>query len=294
MLDQPKVAFPDWRELSQQELDDNYNQNSLVPDNSFFRDKKKRESEKARATLECILDVPYGPSLKEKLDIFPAATKGAPIQIFIHGGAWKSGNKSDVSYPAPVFHAAGANYIAVNFASVPDVMIEEQVRQCRAAIAWTYRNAESFGGDRERIYVCGHSSGGHVTGMMVVTDWEGIYGLPPDIIKGAAPVSGMYDVEPVRHSWRNSYLHLDAERARALSAIHQIPKTKIPLVIGVGTGELQEFQRQSHAFVAAWRAAGQTCEFIVVDGKNHFEMGAEFGNPDSPVIAAILRQMRLA
>lgn len=294
MLDQPKAAFRDWRELSRQELDDNYNQNSLVPDNSSFREKKKRESEKARATLECILDVPYGPSLKEKLDIFPAARKGAPIQIFIHGGAWKSGNKSDVSYPAPMFHAAGANYIAVNFASVPDVMIEEQVRQCRAAIAWAYRNAESFGGDRDRIYVCGHSSGGHVTGMMVVTDWEGIYGLPPDIIKGAAPVSGMFDVEPVRHSWRNSYLHLDQERAGALSAIHQIPKTRIPLVIGVGTGELQEFQRQSHAFAAAWRAAGQTCEFIVVDGKNHFEMGAEFGNPDSPVIRAILRQMRLA
>lgn len=294
MLDQPRTTFRDWRELSQQELDDNYNQNSLVPDNSYFRDKKKRESERARASLKCILDVPYGPTLKEKLDIFPAAKKGAPIQIFIHGGAWKSGNKSDVSYPAPIFHAAGANYVAVNFASVPEVMIEEQVRQCRAAIAWVYRNAASFGGDPDKLYVCGHSSGAHVTGMMVVTDWEGVYGLPADILKGAAPVSGMFDLEPVRHSWRNTYLHLDEERARALSAIHRIPKTKIPLVVGVGTGELQEFQRQSHAFVAAWRAAGQSCDFLVVEGKNHFEMGAEFGDPDSPVIRAILRQMTLA
>ena len=294
MLDQLKTAFRDWRELSQQALDDNYNQNSLVPDNGPYRERKVRESERARATLKCILDVPYGPTLKEKLDIFPAAQKGAPIQIFIHGGAWKSGNKSDVSYPAPVFHAAGANFIAVNFASVPDVMIEEQVRQCRAAIAWTYRNAASFGGDPERIFISGHSSGGHVTGMMVVTDWEGIYGLPADIIKGAAPVSGMYDLEPVRHSWRNSYLHLDEERARALSAIHHIPATRIPLVIGVGGGELQEFQRQNHAFVTAWRAAGQECEFLVLEGKNHFDMGAEFGDPNSPVVKAILRQMRLA
>ena len=294
MLDQPKTAFRDWRELSQQALDDNYNQNSLVPDNGPYRERKVRESERARATLKCILDVPYGPTLKEKLDIFPAAQKGAPIQIFIHGGAWKSGNKSDVSYPAPVFHAAGASFIAVNFASVPDVMIEEQVRQCRAAIAWTYRNAASFGGDPERIFISGHSSGGHVTGMMVVTDWEGIYGLPADIIKGAAPVSGMYDLEPVRHSWRNSYLHLDEERARALSAIHHIPATRIPLVIGVGGGELQEFQRQNHAFVTAWRVAGQECEFLVLEGKNHFDMGAEFGDPNSPVVKAILRQMRLA
>ncbi|MFM2128863.1 MAG: hypothetical protein RL477_409, partial [Pseudomonadota bacterium] len=115
-----------------------------------------------------------------------------------------------------------------------------------------------------------------------------------DIIKGAAPVSGMFDLEPVRHSWRNTYLHLDEERARALSAIHQIPKTPIPLVIGVGTGELQEFQRQSHAFAAAWRAAGQACEFIWMEGRNHFEMGAEFGDPNSPIIRAILRQMGLA
>ncbi len=294
MLDQPKVAFRNWRDYSQQELDDQYNQHSLVPDSSAFKDRKIRESEKARASLPCIRDVAYGPTRKEVLDIFPAPKKGAPIQVFIHGGAWKSGNKDEVGYPAPVFHAAGANYVAVNFASVPDVMIEEQVRQARAAIAWVYRNAETFGGDRERLFVSGHSSGGHVTGMMVVTDWEGAYGLPADIIKGAAPVSGMFDLEPVRHSWRNTYLHLDEERARALSAIHQIPATPIPLVIACGTGELQEFQRQSHAFATAWRAAGQSCELIVVEGRHHFEMGADFGDATSPVTQAILRQMRLA
>ena len=92
MLDQAKTAFRDWRDYSQKELDDNYNQNSLVPDNSPYKERKVRESEKARATLECRLDIPYGPSRKEKLDIFPAAQKGAPINIFIHGGAWKSGN----------------------------------------------------------------------------------------------------------------------------------------------------------------------------------------------------------
>lgn len=294
MLDEAKPAFRDWREYSQAELDDQYNQNSLVPDNSPFKNQKIALSAKARADYECILDVAYGPTKKEKLDIFPAKTKGAPIQIFIHGGAWKSGNKAEVSYPAPVFVDAGANYVALNFDVVPDVMIEEQVRQCRAAIAWVYRNAESFGGDKERIYVCGHSSGGHVTGMMVVTDWEGVYELPADILKGAAPVSGMFDLEPVRHSWRNSYLHLDEERARALSAIHHIPATPIPLVLGVGTGELPEFQRQTHAFAEAWRAAGKSCELVVVDGLNHFQMGAEFGNRESPIIKAILRQMTLA
>lgn len=293
MLDQPRPVFRDWRAYSQAELDDQYNQNSLVPDSSGFKERKIRESARARESLDCILDVAYGPTRKEVLDIFPAPRKGAPIQIFLHGGAWKSGHKDEVSYPAPVFHAAGANYVAVNFAAVPDVMLEEQVRQARAAIAWVYRNAESFGGDPRRIHVSGHSSGGHVAGMMAVTDWESVYGLPADVIKGAAPVSGMFDLEPVRHSWRNTYLHLDEERARGLSAIHHIPATPIPLVIAYGTKELPEFQRQSETFAAAWRAAGQACELIVVDGRNHFEMGADFGNAASPVTRAILRQMQL-
>lgn len=293
MLDQPKTTFRDWRDYSPAELDDQYNQNSLVPDSSPFRERKVRESERVRAQMACVLDVAYGPSLAEKLDIFPAQAKGAPIQVFIHGGAWKGGHKEDVSFPAPLFHDAGANYIAVNFALVPDVMIEEQIRQCRAAIAWVYRNADSFGGDASRLYVSGHSSGGHVTGMMITTDWEGIYGLPADIIKGAAPVSGMYDVEPVRHTWRNKYLHLDEARAHALSTIHHIPAVQIPLVIGYGTGELAEFQRQSVAFADAWRAAGQACELIAVEGCHHFEMGAGFGDPGSPVTQAILRQMNL-
>ncbi len=293
MLDQPRPALPDWRSYSQKELDANYDQHSLVPDSSAYKARKIEESAKARAALDCILDVAYGPTRKEMLDVFPAPRKGAPIQIFLHGGAWKAGHKDEVSYPAPVFHAAGANYVAVNFAAVPDVMLEEQVRQARAAVAWVYRNAESFGGDPGRIFVSGHSSGGHVTGMVAVTDWEGVYGLPADLVKGAAPVSGMFDLEPVRHSWRNSYLHLDEGRARAMSAIHQIPATPIPLVLGYGSGELPEFQRQSEAFAAAWRAAGQACELIVVEGRNHFQMGADFGDAASPVTRAILRQMAL-
>jgi arylformamidase len=237
------------------------------------------------------LDIAYGPSLAEMLDVFPAPKPGAPVQIFIHGGAWKNGKKSDVSYPAPVFHGVGAAYVALNFALVPDVMLEEQVRQCRAAVAWVHRNAESFNADPGRIFVSGHSSGGHVTGQLMVTDWEGVFGIPADVIKGAAPSSGMFDLEPVRQSWRNEYLGLDAARAHALSTIHHIPETPIDLVLGYGTGELPEFQRQSRAFATAWEAAGQSCRLISVPGQNHFEMGAGFGDADHPVTQAILEQM---
>lgn len=293
MLDEPKRDFPDWRSYSQEELDAQYNQNSLVPDTSAFKQRKIQRSAEVRAEMDCRLDVAYGPTLAEALDLFPAPKKGAPINIFIHGGAWKSGHKDEVSFPAPVFHEAGANFVAVNFDLVPDVMLEEQVRQCRAAIAWVYRNAETFGGDPERIYVSGHSSGGHVTGVMTITDWEGIYGLPADIIKGAAPISGMYDLAPVIRSWRNSYLKMDEERAHALSTIHHIPETKIDLVLAYGANELTEFQRQSCDFAKAWRAAGQECRLIEVPDKHHFEMGEGYGDAQNPVMQAIFDQMSL-
>ncbi|MCZ6885191.1 MAG: alpha/beta hydrolase [Alphaproteobacteria bacterium] len=293
MLDEPKRIVPDWQSYSSEELDANYNQSTLVPDTTPYRKRKVELSAAARATLDCTLDVAYGPTKAEVLDIFPAATKGAPINIFIHGGAWKSGHKDDVSFPAPVFHTAGANFVVVNFNLVPDVMLEELVRQCRAAIAWVYRNAESFGGDRDRIYVSGHSSGGHVTGVMAITDWEGVYGLPADLVKGAAPISGMFDLEPVINSWRNSYLKLDAERALVLSTIHHIPETKIPMVFGFGSGELTEFQRQSTDCAAAWKAAGQEARLIEVPDRNHYQMGADFGDAQSPVTQAIFDQMSL-
>jgi len=293
MLDEPKQNFQNWQDYSQDELDAQYNQNSLVSDTSSFKQRKIAESAAARAALDCTLDVPYGPTKAEVLDIFPAPRAGAPINIFIHGGAWKNGHKDEVSFPAPVFHNAGANFVVVNFNLVPDVMLEELVRQCRAAIAWVYRNADSFGGDRDRIFVSGHSSGGHVTGVMSITDWEGVYGLPADLIKGAAPISGMFDLAPVIKSWRNSYLKLDEERAHALSTIHHIPEAKIHMVLGFGAGELTEFQRQSCDFATAWRKAGQECRLIEVPDKNHFEMGAGYGDAQNPITQAIFDQMSL-
>lgn len=279
----------------QAELDRQYNQSTLVPDNSAYRARKISESKRVRALLDCDLDVSYGPASDEVLDIFPAGDKGgdngAPIMMFIHGGAWKNGHKDDISYPAESFVARGVTYIGVNFSLVGDVTLDEQIRQNRAALAWLYNNAASFGGDRDRIYVSGHSSGGHVTGMMVVTDWEGEWGLPMDLLKGAVPASGMYDLEPVRLSWRNEYLKLDEAGALRNSSIHHIPERGIPLVMAYGSGELDEFQRQSREFAAAWRAKGHSCELIEMPGLNHFDLNQEFNNPDGPILKATFEMM---
>lgn len=285
------TAVKVWRDYDQAELDRQYDQGSIVTNNEKYRTLKSEGSKRARANIPCELDVAYGPTKAERLDIYKAPKKGAPVVIYIHGGAWKGGTKNENAYAAEAFVGKGAALVVTDFALVPDVMLEEQVRQNRAAIAWVARNAAGFGGDPNRIYITGHSSGSHVSGMMLVTDWEGVYGLPPDVIKGAGLASGMYDLEPVRLSSRNRYLRLDVERTQALSSIHHIPEAAkigpLKAVVACGTGELKEFQRQSREFAPAWRAAGHPTTMIEIEGNNHFDMAQDWGRPDRPLFQAM-------
>ena len=153
--------------------------------------------------------------------------------------------------------------------------IDEIVRQCRAAVAWTYRNAESFGGDRDRIYVTGNSAGGHLAAMLALTDWEAIYGLPANVIKGACPFSGLYDLTPLRFTWLQPKLQLDAEQILRSSPMSNIRSNAPPLLLVWGADETQEFWRQSEAFHEAtslpeierpsipWRPAITTPSFLL-------------------------------
>jgi arylformamidase len=295
VLDKPEAvggARKVYRDYTQEQLDAQYNQLSIVGDNSGYKQRKIEESARVRAKLDSILDVAYGPSRQERLDVLKCNRPGAPTLVFLHGGAWKGGHKDDVSFIAEPYVEAGANVVTVNFALVPEVRLDEQVRQASAAIAWAYKNARSYGGDHERVFVTGHSSGGHLTGMMMVTDWT-TFGLPADALKGGAPFSGMFDLEPVQLSWRNTYLKMDREEALALSSIRRIPDRVMPLVIGYGGGELDEFRRQSREFAAAWRDRGYPCTEIELPGLNHFEVQQQMANPVGVIVPAIRAMMGL-
>ena len=283
-----------WRDYTQEELDANYNQGSLVPNvDDYLQDNLDRGAE-ARRTLPHIADVAYGPTRDEKLDIFPAGNRGGPVAVYCHGGAWTRTDKGHYSFLAPPFVAAGVNFVVLDFSLAPKATLDEMVRQCRAGVAWTYHNANEYGWDRDQIHVLGHSSGGHLCGMTLVTDWEGEYGLPPDLIKSGAPCSGMYDLEPVRLSHRNTYLDLTERSAWRNGSIHHIPEAGFPIVCAYGTGELPEFQRQNREFAEAWRAAGHDVTELVMEGFNHFEVCVDIGNPEGPILNAILQNMGLA
>tara|TARA_R110000868_G_scaffold4155_58_gene25783 strand:- start:29348 stop:30211 length:864 start_codon:yes stop_codon:yes gene_type:complete len=282
-----------WGNFTQEELDRQYDQGTLVPNTGELMEINAQESAKIRTELECIQNVSYGPTVMERLDIFPVATKGAPVVIYHHGGAWTRSDKDQCSYVAPPFVAAGINVLVLDFALAPKVSLDEIVRQNRAAIAWAWHNADTYGWDRNKIHCIGHSSGGHICGMMLVTDWAGDYGLPADVIKSAATCSGMYELEPVRLSHRNSYLDLTEKAAVRNSSIRHIPANDIPITMAWGTGELDEFQRQCSEFAAAWAAAGHTVDSFVLDDLHHFQVAREIVNPDYPVFPNILKNITL-
>ncbi len=286
----PKV----WLDYDQDALNDQYNQRVLVPHADEYAQRNLEESARVRAQLPGELDVSYGPSEAEKLDLFPSPIPGGPIVVYIHGGAWTRSSKNHVSYPAASFVGAGAAYVAVGFGLVPSVTLDEQVRQNRAAIEWVYHHAANYGADPNRLYAAGHSSGAHVTGMMITTDWARDWGLPPDVIKGALACSGMYDLEPVRLSSRNDYLKLDIEAARRNSPIlkiQEISAVGCPVIIGYGEGDQIEFRRQSMAFAAAWRAAGLMCDEVDLPGLNHFEVGQQYNQPQSSILKLMFEMM---
>jgi arylformamidase len=265
------------------------------------------ESEATRRQLACRLDVPYGTHPGETLDIFlppagapapAAAPAGAPVHVFIHGGYWHRLDKADFSYVARVVVPAGAALVAINYALMPAVSMGELVRQCRAAVAWVHENAPSFGGDRSRLFLSGHSAGGHLVAMVMATDWPRFREasgrpLPERLVAGATAISGIYDLEPIRLCYLNDVLHLTAEDVRAQSPVRLRPAERGPLLVTLGEREGPEYHRQSEDLVTAWRGHGTSCELLDLPGHDHFSIMADLGDPKSALSRAVLGQMGL-
>ena len=285
-----------WLDMDQQELDDAYNQSVYAPNQELVGKRRRLASEATIRRLGLAQRVAYGPGEIEKLDIYKSSRPDAPIMIYIHGGAWRNGSAKEFAFPAEMFINAGAHYIVPDFAAVQDaggnlMVLADQVRR---AVAWVFKNAQSFDGNPGRLYISGHSSGAHLTAVMLVTDWHRKEGLPADMIKGGLCISGMYDLKPVRLSARSKYVHFDDVTEEELSSQRHIQHLNCPVTVAYGTQETPEFQRQGREFAAALKAAGKPVRLIVGEGFNHFEMQETLGNPYGIAGRAALELMGLS
>ena len=292
----PQVKGPAvWLDMDQAELDAAYTQIKYAPNLPQIVKRYATNSEAVRARLGAPRRYAYGATPIEALDVYAAKHANAPINIFIHGGEWRMGLARDFAYPAELFVHAGAHYVVPDFINAIEASnnLMPMADQVRRAVAWVYRNARGFGGDPDRIYVSGHSSGGHLAGVVLVTDWRKDFDLPVDTVKGGLCCSGMFDLKPVRLSARNSYVKLTDEIERALSSQRHLDNLNAPVIVAYGTLETPEFQRQSRDFAAAVKAAGKPVQLLVAEGYNHFEIPETLGNPYGLLGRAVLQQMKL-
>jgi arylformamidase len=284
---------PVWLDLDQKALDDAYDQGVWATNGKQLLERYAVLSDDVRARVGTPRRFAYGSTSVEALDVYRARS-GAPIQIFIHGGAWRSGAAKDWAFPADMFVHRGAHFVVPDFVSVIDAggSLFAMAEQVRNAIAWTYRNAERFGGDRARMFLSGHSSGAHLAGVALTTDWKRL-GLGSDLVKGGVLLSGMYDLKPVRLSARSRYVHFDDATEEALSPQRHLDRLHAPLVVAYASLDSPEFQRQSRDFAAAVKASGKPIDLLVARGYNHFEAPETLGNPYGLLGRAALAQMGL-
>jgi arylformamidase len=292
MCEKGPVVFLDYDQAA---LDAAYDQAAYASNREQLIRRRICDSELARLRLGEPERVAYGAAEIERLDIYRSGRRMAPVFVFIHGGAWRSGRAKEFATPVEMFLAAGAHYVVPDFAWVQDVsgsliMLASQVQR---AIGWVYRNAVQFGGDPDRLYIGGQSSGGHLAAVALTADWPREFGLPADIIKGGMCISGMYDLTPVALSARSTYVKFDDATIAKLSPIRHLDRLQAPLIVAYGTCETPEFQRQNREFAAAVEAAGKKVRLLVGEHYNHFELPETLGNPYGLLGRAALNLMGL-
>jgi arylformamidase len=286
---------PVWLDMDQKELDDAYDQRVYARNAEQVIARVHRSSELARQRLGEPRRLAYGSSPIEALDLYATTAENAPINIYVHGGGWRAERARDNASQAEMLVKAGAHLAVLDFNNVTETggSLMAMADQIRRAVVWVFKNARSFGGDPERIYVSGHSSGGHWVGVLLTTDWRKEFGVPATIIKGGVAGSGMFDLKAVRLSARGNYVKFTDEAEDTLSAQRHLDQLVAPIAVVYGTAETPEFQRQSRDFAAAVKMTGKPVTVSVMEGYNHFEVWEQLANPYSLFGSAVLEQMKL-
>lgn len=282
-----------YKNFRKEEMEFHFQPRVAVPDYQRLSEERAKASAAAQKKLKGWLNIPYGNSLRQVVDIFPADKPTAPVQVYIHGGYWRSGSKENSHFLAATFVKAGVTVVFLEYDLCPDVTVTDIVRQARAGIAWVYKNISNYGGDPSSLYISGNSVGGHLVAMALAHDWEKTEGLPRDMIKGAVAITGVYDLDPVFHISVNKEIRLSQETARENSPMLHPPLPYTPLIIAVGGNEPHGWREMSADFYALCKSRGVDCQYLEILGAHHYSMSALLGDPQSPLSRVMLTQMEL-
>ncbi len=281
--------MPLYRGMDAAELEHQYELRSKEPDFEAVVARWAERSAAFRGTGDVRIDLAYGPAVREKLDLFRGA-EGGPLLVYIHGGYWQRGDKDMYSFVAEPFVAAGVNVALINYTLTPDCRIGDIAPQVRRAVGWLWHNAGDLGFDRGRLAVMGHSAGGHLTAMMMATDWPSFDpAMPRDVVRAGIPVSGIFELEPLVHTSINEGPRMDVAEARRESPLFMEPATDAPQLVVAGGNETPEFTRQSDAYCERHRTAARIMERHDVPGENHFGELDRLAEADSEVFRRSVR-----
>lgn len=280
-----------YKNYDQAALDSQYNNRARVANVDQIFQQWEQDSETLRQSAPFQVDVPYGSHPREILDIFPASRPDAPVQVFFHGGYWRALEKRLFHFVAAGFIKHDITYVAVNYPLTPQVTMDELIASCQQAIVWLYRNIAQYNGDPGKIYISGHSAGGHLVAMLLATDWPALAAdLPSDPIKGGCAISGLFNLIPIQLSYVNDDVRMDEAIARRNSPVFLPPTSKSSLIVAVGGAESEEYLAQSQDLAATW-SPHMPITHLVVPETNHFTILEHLVNPDATLRRIILAQM---
>lgn len=283
-----------YKNYTQEALDRQYNNRQAVPDFGAIVAHWEADSEAFRQRARSHQEVAYGSHPREMLDIFPAAQPDAPIQVFFHGGYWQAMDKRVFHFIAEGFIDWGATTVFVNYPLAPGATMDEIIQSCRQAILWLVRHGANYGGNVDRLYISGHSAGGHIVAMLMATAWPDLdLALPTEPIKGACAISGLFNLTPIRLSYLNSVLGLDEAMAQRNSPVGLDPACRCPLIVTVGEREPAEYQTQSEDLATAWSEKDLPVSQIQAPDADHFSILEQVIDPEARLNQAILKQMGL-
>jgi len=280
-------------------LDTLYNNRAAVPDHPQDLERWAANSARTREALAHRADIAYGPHPRETLDLYTLPEADGPLLVYIHGGYWQALSKADNAFVAAAFAgpAALANVALLNYPLAPEADMDRIVASIRRAVLFLWREAAPLGFDPHRIFVCGHSAGGHLTAMALLTDWSRLDGAAPaDLVKGGISISGLHDLRPIQQTYLNDKLGMDPAVAERNSPLLLLPGFKgplPPLVCCVGGAETAGFHQQQHDFVTAWQGRGHSpVTAITAPERHHFNIIDTLAQPGQALYGAAAAMLR--